>query len=135
VSKLVVIADDIAAVRETLKETIEELFAGAVTRGSLRVETCKNGTDVVSLCATTVPDLIILDVDMPDVDGIETFYKLKESAPAAAAKVVFLTGLAGAGSVGIRVEEALSDGAGGCLPKPITAVDLKNLVGNRLFAA
>lgn len=134
-SKLVVIADDVAAVRETLKETIEQLFAGVVARGGLRVETCKNGSDVVSLCATTVPDLVILDVDMPGMDGIETFYKIKAIAPATAAKVVFLTGFAGAASVGTRIEQALGDGASACLPKPVTAADLKNLVGTRLFAA
>ncbi len=133
--KLVVIADNVAAVRETLRETIEQLYENRMASGELRVDTYEDGTGVVSLCAMTLPDLVILDVAMPGLDGIETFYCLKEISPVAAARVVFLTGLAGSEQVRARIDRAIADGACGCLPKPTTSAEIKSLVDTRVFAA
>ncbi|MDD5562995.1 MAG: response regulator [Thermoanaerobaculaceae bacterium] len=133
--KLVVIADNVAAVRETLRETIEQLYEDKVASGELRVDTYEDGSGVVSLCAMTAPDLVILDVAMPGLDGIETFYCIKEVAPAAAARVVFLTGLAGSETVRARIDRAIAAGACGCLPKPATAAEIKSLLDARVFAA
>jgi DNA-binding NarL/FixJ family response regulator len=48
-----------------------------------------NGKQALSLIATTEADVAILDVDMPEIDGIETARQLKESSSSVA--VVFLT--------------------------------------------
>ncbi len=132
--KLVVIADNVAAVRETLRETIERLYEDKVANGELRVDTYDDGGGVASLCAMTLPDLVILDVAMPGLDGIETFYCIREASPAAAARVVFLTGLAGSGPVRARIDRAVADGACGYLPKPTTSAEIKDLIDARVFA-
>ncbi|HVN76024.1 MAG TPA: response regulator [Thermoanaerobaculaceae bacterium] len=133
--KLVVIADNVPEVRETLRQTIEQLYEDKTRAGDLRVDTYEDGNGVVSLCALTVPDLVILDVDMPGLDGIQTFYCIREVSRAAAARVVFLTGFVGSGEVRGRIDRAVADGACGCLPKPATAADIKSLLDSRVFGA
>lgn len=60
----IVIADDEAVIRMDLKEILQE--AGHEVVG----ETA-NGRRVVSIVRDTRPDLIVMDVKMPDMDGIE----------------------------------------------------------------
>ncbi len=132
--KLIVIADNVAEVREALRETIEQLYPEKVASGELRVDTYEDGNGVVSLCALTVPDLVILDVEMPGLDGIQTFHCIREFSPVAASRVVFLTGFVGADEVRARIERAVADGACGCLPKPATSADIKDLLDSRVFS-
>jgi len=134
VPKLVVIADNVPEVRETLRQSIELLYQDKVSAGDLRVDTYEDGNGVVSLCALTAPDLVILDVNMPGLDGIQTFYCIREISRAAAARVVFLTGFVGSGEVRSRIDRAIADGACGCLPKPASSSDIKSLLDTRVFA-
>lgn len=132
--KLVVVADNVQEVREALRQTIEQLYPEKVSRDDLRVDTYEDGSSVVTLCALTLPDLVILDVDMPRLDGIETFYCIKEISRVAATRVAFLTGYAGSEEVRARIDRAIADGACGCLPKPASAADIKSLLDARIFA-
>jgi CheY-like chemotaxis protein len=134
VPKLVVVADNVPEVREALRQTIEQLYTAEASRGDLRVDTHEDGSGVVALCALTLPDLVILDVDMPGLDGIETFYCIREISPVAASRVVFLTGYIGSEEVRARIDRAIADGACGCLPKPASASDIKSLLDARVFA-
>lgn len=133
--KQVLIVDNVAAVRDTLKEAITELFSRQVRDGELRVETAPGGSAALVQCAVSPPDLILMDVDMPDQDGIEAFYALKQRQPDCAGRVVFLTGVAGAENVSARLERALADGALGCLLKPASATKIEELVTRYVFRA
>lgn len=132
--KLVVIVDNIPAVREALREVVEGLFEGLLASGELAVEALPDGPSLLARCGQRVPDLVFLDVDMPDLDGIDTFYRLKEQVPAAAAGVFFLTGLAGAPTTNQRLEQAVMDGAGGFMSKPATAAALEAVAERILFS-
>ncbi len=132
-SKLVVVADNVPEVREALRQTIEQLYEAEVARGDLRVDAYDDGSSVVTLCALTLPDLVILDVDMPGLDGIETFYCIREISRVAATRVVFLTGYVGSDEIRARIDRAVADGACGCLPKPASAADIKSLLDSRVF--
>jgi len=134
VPKVIVIADNVQEVREALRETIEQLYGDDIAAGNLRVDTYEDGNGVVSLCALTVPDLVILDVDMPGLDGVQAFHCIREFSPAAASRVVFLTGFAGSDEVRARIDRAIADGARGCLPKPASVADIKSLVDSCVFA-
>jgi CheY-like chemotaxis protein len=135
VPKLVVIADNVREVREALRVTIEQLYEAEVSHGDLRVDTYEDGSGVVTHCALTLPDLVILDVDMPGLDGIETFYCIREISRVAATRVVFLTGYVGSDEVRARIDRAIADGACGCLPKPASSADIKSLIDARVFGA
>jgi len=57
------------------------------------VITADNGKDAVMLAESEHPDLIILDVLMPDIDGGEVARRLKESPETGNIPVIFLTGM------------------------------------------
>ncbi|MDR2175685.1 MAG: response regulator [Synergistaceae bacterium] len=52
----------------------------------------KSGSEALDLCAREKPHLILLDVNMPEMDGFETIARLKGNADTAGIPVIFLTG-------------------------------------------
>jgi excisionase family DNA binding protein len=69
-----------------------------------------------------MPDLVLLDLMMPDIDGFEVFRMLKEREELSDIPVVACTAFADR-NIQQRVEEA---GFTGFLPKPLVFVDLEN---------
>jgi DNA-binding response OmpR family regulator len=49
------------------------------------------GREVLEICRESPPDLIILDVQLPDVDGYEVYQELSETQPTSHIPVIFLT--------------------------------------------
>jgi putative two-component system response regulator len=56
------------------------------------VSLAKSGELALQICAQEQPDLILLDVEMPGMDGFETIARLKEDARLKSIPVIFLTG-------------------------------------------
>jgi putative two-component system response regulator len=76
-----------------------------------------DGPTALDLAAAHRPDLILLDVRMPGMDGFAVCQALQQTPETAAIPVIFLTAL-------VEAEAAvhgLSLGAVACLTKPITA--------------
>ena len=84
----------------------------------LVVETVENGEDVLRAAAKLDPDVVILDISMPILDGLEAARQLKREG--SKARIVFLT---------VHedlqfVEESFAAGATGYVIKPRLATDL-----------
>ncbi|MGK0347005.1 MAG: CheY-like chemotaxis protein, partial [Myxococcota bacterium] len=77
-----------------------------------------------------LPDLVLLDLMMPDIDGFEVFRMLKEREELRDIPVVACTAFADS-SIRQRVKEA---GFTGFLPKPMVFVDLENTLRGFLDA-
>jgi DNA-binding NarL/FixJ family response regulator len=96
----VMIADDHPLVRDALTNllgTVEDISVlGAAA----------NGREAVSMAAETSPDVVLLDLEMPDLDGIEVTRELK--AAGSSARIVVLTTF----SDRDRILGALDAGAG-----------------------
>jgi CheY-like chemotaxis protein len=105
---VVVYADDDELVRETIA-------AGLALEG-WSVETCSNGLEAIALCEALQPTAVLLDLDMPDLDGYEAAERLRHGAACDPARIVALTGRAIAG---VR-EKALSSGFDAILFKPVS---------------
>ncbi len=58
------------------------------------VRVCTSGVKALELAQSSPPDLILLDVLMPDLDGLEVCRKLKANPATVGIPVIFLTGLA-----------------------------------------
>ncbi|MHA7880281.1 MAG: response regulator [Saccharospirillum sp.] len=59
--------------------------------GGFTVALCSSGREALDTVHDFQPDLILLDVMMPGMDGIETFQALRESASLDTVPVVFMT--------------------------------------------
>jgi len=62
--------------------------------GGYVVQTCRSGSEAVHLCLSFRPDLVLLDVMMPGMDGFATLRALRELETTRDTPVVFMTALA-----------------------------------------
>jgi putative two-component system response regulator len=65
---------------------------GAQLAGYYDISLAKSGALALQICRQTKPDLILLDIDMPGMDGFEVIAKLKEHHNLGQLPVIFLTG-------------------------------------------
>jgi two-component system, cell cycle response regulator DivK len=56
-----------------------------------RVLTASNGTDGVRVAREEIPDLILMDIQLPDLDGIEAFTRIRQDPKTAGIRVVAFT--------------------------------------------
>ncbi|CAN5343120.1 hypothetical protein BH09SUM1_BH09SUM1_23070 [soil metagenome] len=88
------------------------------------VETSNSGADALAMCMAIPPDLIILDMMMPEMDGMEVLEEIRRMPETAATPVIFLTGI----SDKAKVREALDKGTQYYITKPFKHQDLLNKV-------
>ena len=110
----VLLVDDEADFLATLAERLE-------TRG-LKVDTATSGEDAVAKAEGEGFDLIILDLSMPGIDGLETLKRIKAKQPEA--EIIMLTGQ---GSIRTSIE-AMKLGAEDFLQKPVNITELMDKI-------
>jgi DNA-binding response OmpR family regulator len=89
-------------------------------RKGYEVFIARNGTEALQLADEKQPDLVLLDIMMPDVDGYEVCTELKSSARTKIPKVIFLS----AKSKKTDVEKGYEVGADLYLMKPFSTREL-----------
>lgn len=72
----ILLADDEKYDRETVKHIIKENFSD-----ELEVYEAKNGREAIELSESIRPDLIIIDIKMPGIDGIQALKEISVSLP------------------------------------------------------
>jgi DNA-binding NarL/FixJ family response regulator len=93
------------------------------------VGTAANGADAVRLCREQRPDVVLMDVRMPTMDGVEATRQLAADHRGAGPRVLVLTTF----DLDQHVYDALNAGASGFLLKDVTAERLFDAV--RVIAA
>ncbi|HSS99777.1 MAG TPA: response regulator [Terriglobales bacterium] len=111
--KKILIAEDNAINRELLRELLE-------TRGFEVIEAC-NGQEALEKIEETQPDLLLLDLGMPVLDGFGAMRKIRENPRSASLPVVAVTAYAMQGDQ----EKTMEAGFDGYLSKPISAALLE----------
>jgi len=71
------------------EKTILELLSGSLRLAGFEVTTAASGTDAVRAAASRRPDLVLLDVMMPDGDGFEALRRMRSAG--IEVPVIFLT--------------------------------------------
>lgn len=117
-SNSILIVDDEAPIRQLLTDYLRDL-------GYDTAEAC-NGLDALQKLAKVDPGLIIIDLVMPEQEGIETIREIRITHKDL--KIIAVSG-AFAGQF-LRTAELL--GANAVLPKPLNLMELKRLVGEML---
>ena len=118
--KLILAADDNPIVSSLVELTL--LKAG------FAVQTAPDGVSVLSRLSALAPDLIILDLDMPFVSGLETLRRIKAAPNPCSAPVMMLT----ASEDVHHMVDARRSGAAGYLVKPFEPIDLVEKVQSLL---
>jgi len=112
----VAIADDHAVVRQGLR-TFLELQEGMEVVGE-----AADGEEAVALVERTAPDVVLLDLVMPRVDGLEAIRRIRERAPAT--RILVLTSFADDHTV----LPAVRAGAAGYLLKDVQPPELAGAI-------
>ena len=114
----ILVVDDEKNIRLTLRESLKTFNA--------RVETAVNGEEALDMAAKRRYDLVLLDLKMPGMNGMEVLRRLHEMSPGTA--VVLLTAH---GTVETAVE-AMKLGAVDFLQKPFAPKEIRELVARVL---
>ncbi|HYB73394.1 MAG TPA: response regulator [Candidatus Sulfotelmatobacter sp.] len=110
-SRILIVEDD-----PTSAKLLEELLA----TDEYHTEVAASGPEALGRARRGPPDLILLDVRMPDMDGFEVCRQLKADARTAAVPVLMVTALDNSRDK----EEGLNAGADDYVTKPINPVDV-----------
>jgi two-component system, cell cycle response regulator DivK len=121
-SKLILIVDDNAQNLKLARDLLQ--FAG------FRTLEADGGVQGVALALEHQPDLVLMDIRMPDLSGEEALRHLKEDGRTAAIPVVALTSSTMKGDR----ERFMSQGFDGYLEKPISVRDFPDQVRSHLGA-
>ncbi len=117
--KILVIEDD-ELIRETLLQLLES--------HSYRVIVAENGRFGVQMALSEIPDLILCDVQMPELDGYDVLRTLRQNSLAATIPFIFLT----AQSDKTDFRRGMELGADDYLTKPFTKAELLGAIASRL---
>jgi|YNPMSStandDraft_1061717.scaffolds.fasta_scaffold04058_9 CheY-like chemotaxis protein len=82
---LILIVDDDANFREIWKTKL-------ISSGFQVIE-AENGKKALDILNTTEPNVILLDIVMPELDGVETFFAIKENPKTQNIKIFFITSM------------------------------------------
>jgi len=120
VMKKILIVDD---------NEVHLVIAENILKEKYKISTAKSGKDALALLSKGyIPNLILLDILMPDMDGWETFNKIKGISLLRNVSIIFLTSLDGAR----EKIYASRIGAADLITKPYNGDELKKRIDNLL---
>ena len=84
-------------------------------RSGYTVIPATNGINAVQMCQETLPDLVLMDIKLPEIDGYEATRRIKQTPAVSHIPVVAFTAFA----MQTDIEKALKTGCVGHMEKPI----------------
>ena len=112
-TRSVLVVDDDSDVRRLAVLSLSKI-------GGYEVQSVDSGEACLAALAATVPDAVVLDVNMPDMDGPATLLAIRDGATTHAIPVVFLT----AGVVEADIDRLRAMPVTGVLHKPFDPMQL-----------
>lgn len=109
---LVLIAED--------QSDLRQLYAQELSMSGFDVIEAGNGADAISHTSTRFPDVVVMDLSLPVIDGWEATRRLKDDTRTAHIPVVALTAHDGSG----ELQRATRAGCDWFVPKPCQPQDL-----------
>ena len=107
----VVVVDDDAMMREMLKLILHSDDYRVIGEAA-------NGKNAIALCEKLKPDLVLLDIHMPEMGGFEALDEIRKISPATLAIMI------SAEATMDSVSEAIKKGAAGFVVKPLNAASV-----------
>jgi DNA-binding response OmpR family regulator len=109
----ILVVDDEPSIREFLHQIL--------TEDGFEVLTAGDGREALPIAVKEQPDLILLDIAMPNMDGMETCRQLRERPTTRNIRIIMLT----AYDSRDRLEESIVAGADDFLGKPVNLAELQ----------
>jgi excisionase family DNA binding protein len=122
--KRILVVDDETAIVDVISQALSD-------QQTFQVSAAKDGYEAGLKIGTFRPDLIILDIMMPHMDGIEVCKRIKANPETEAIKVLAITGHPEQGNI----DRAYRCGADLCLMKPLQIEHLRREVARLLEQA
>jgi DNA-binding response OmpR family regulator len=113
---LVLVADD--------DEDILSLVSLQLERANIEVLKARNGDEALALAVERVPDLAVLDVMMPGLNGYEVVKRLRDAGETVTMPLILLTARAGGGDA----QYGYQVGADEYIKKPFSPAELRKRV-------
>lgn len=124
----ILVVDDSRAVRWTVREALEQMGA-RVTEAADGVEALE-ALEALDRCGGRLPDVVLLDIDMPRMDGLTCLRRLRSQPRLRSTRIVMCST-----STGLEtIRQALQEGADEYLMKPFTLELLRQKLGQVGFA-
>ncbi|WP_027254960.1 PAS domain S-box protein [Planktothrix agardhii] len=101
-----------------------DTFTAYLTAINYRIAIARNGEEAVAMAKSESPDIIIMDIQMPGMDGLEAIGLIRADASIAAIPIIALTALAMEGDR----ERCLAAGANEYLAKPVKFRQLNTVI-------
>jgi len=105
-----------------------DLLAQHLKRNDFELITAGDGMEALNKARRFLPDVILLDLMLPDLDGLSVCDILRNQASTANIPVILLTALAGE----MARLNGLASGANHYLCKPVNMVELRDCIENAL---
>ncbi len=119
---LILVADDDRAMRFALNDVLQE--------DGYRIELASTGVQALTICERQMPDLILMDAMMPEMDGFSACARIRELPEGAHTPILIVTALDDEHSIDL----AFSAGATDYIPKPVHFAVLRQRVSRLLDA-
>jgi len=119
--KTVLVVDDDSLIRRIMHVRLANKFG-------YKVVEAQNGMSGLELANSILPDLILLDWNMPQMSGLDVIKKLRSTPKTGNIPVIMLTGRDLFG----EMEDALAAGADGYVTKPVALNNLSRQIENAL---
>lgn len=85
-----------------------------------QVHEAESGEDGIALACRLAPQLILMDIELPGIDGVEALRRLRNASPTRAIPVIAVT----ASVVGAEIRRLQDAGFDAHLPKPVALKEL-----------
>lgn len=119
--KVILLIDD--------SETFAMYMAILLKRMGYNIIPAKDGVEALKLLNILPPDLVMLDIQMPMIDGIKVLAEIKKNEKTSAIPVIMLTSDAKSGTI----EKCVALGCSGYLTKPVMIEDLHYVIQDVFF--
>ena len=123
VKKKILFIDDNTAIQDIVKQTFDSLRRNMVLASAL---TAEEGLDLLNEADCTLPDLILLDLNLPAMSGAEFLEKIKQDKKLQEIPVIVLTATEDEN----ELQKLLDIGALKCYSKPYDFYSFTSLVEN-----
>ena len=119
----VLIVDDSIVMRKIIRKSL-----GETAYGVAEFTEAQDGMDALNKCTASLPDLILCDWNMPNMNGIDFVMRLRQMKTKKRPVIIMVT----TEGTMVKMEEAMKQGVDSYVVKPFTPQDLERVISKAL---